>query len=308
MVAKVARSIASDADRRNAEKPSYRKIKPVVGIGIRVWWQAVCRVKEISVVACRVRVSLVMDSIIIPIVGVDAAADSLDIVGACQEIAIGGKDDLRVDGAVRVAAEEEVFPCEDAAAVATVKPTTPVKVVKNGVTYKSVGNTAAVIKSDKSQTSVVIPNKVKIGSKNYKVTKINSGVFKNSAKLRSVAIGDNVSSIGSGAFYGCNKLAKVTTRSASKLRTIGSSAFGKCVKLTSITIPKSVTKIGAKAFFKASWLKKVSFKRSVPPTIGKYAFKGIYKKAVFDVPNKSVGKYTKKLKASKSLTSGMTVK
>ena len=189
-----------------------------------------------------------------------------------------------------------------------VKPTTPVKVVKNGVTYKSVGNTAAVIKSDKSQTSVVIPNKVKIGSKNYKVTKINSGVFKNSAKLRSVAIGDNVSSIGSGAFYGCNKLAKVTTRSASKLRTIGSSAFGKCVKLTSITIPKSVTKIGAKAFFKASRLKKVSFKRSVPPTIGKYAFKGIYKKAVFDVPNKSVGKYTKKLKASKSLTSGMTVK
>ena len=45
---------------------------------------------------CRIRVSLVVDSVVIPIVRVDAAADCLDIVGACQEIAIGIKDDLRV--------------------------------------------------------------------------------------------------------------------------------------------------------------------------------------------------------------------
>ena len=111
MVAKVARSIASDADCRNSENPCHRKIKQVVGIGIRVWWQAVCHSKEISIVACRIRVSLVMDSIIIPVVGVDAAADSLDIVGARDEIAVGRKDDLRIDGAVCVATEEEVFPC-----------------------------------------------------------------------------------------------------------------------------------------------------------------------------------------------------
>jgi hypothetical protein len=122
VVAKVARSIASDADCRNSENPCHRKIKQVVGIGIRVWWQAVCHSKEISVVAYRVSVSLVMDSVIIPIVGVDSAADSLDLVGVCQEITIGRKDNLRIDGAVRVAAEEEVFPCEDAGTIVAVKP------------------------------------------------------------------------------------------------------------------------------------------------------------------------------------------
>ena len=80
MIAKVARSIASDADRRNSENPCHRKVKQVVGIGVRVWRQGICHAKEISVAACRIRISLVMDSVIIPIVGVDAAADCLDIV------------------------------------------------------------------------------------------------------------------------------------------------------------------------------------------------------------------------------------
>ena len=80
VVAKVARSIASDADRRNSENPCHRKVKQVVGIGVRVWRQGICHAKEISVAACGIRISLVMDSVIIPIVGGDAAADCLDIV------------------------------------------------------------------------------------------------------------------------------------------------------------------------------------------------------------------------------------
>lgn len=74
------RAVASDADCRNAESPRRRQIKPVVGIGIRVWRQGICNAKEIAVAACRVRISLVGNSVIIPIVGVDAAADCLDIV------------------------------------------------------------------------------------------------------------------------------------------------------------------------------------------------------------------------------------
>ena len=122
MVAKVARSVASDADRRAIEKPCHRKVKPVVGIYVRIGWQRIRHAKEITVAGHRIRVDFVVESVIIPVVGVDAAIRGFHLVGTSDEIAIGSENDLRVDGEVCVAAEEKVFPCENAATIVAVKP------------------------------------------------------------------------------------------------------------------------------------------------------------------------------------------
>ena len=45
---------------------------------------------------CRIRASLVVDSVIIPVVGVDAAIRGFHLVGTSDEIAIGSANDLRV--------------------------------------------------------------------------------------------------------------------------------------------------------------------------------------------------------------------
>ena len=56
-----------------------------------------------------------------------------------------------------------------------------------------------------------------------------------------------------------------------------------------------MNKINFRAFACCKNLKKITFKASKPGNVNKYAFEGIKKKAVFDVPNKSISKYKKVL-------------
>ena len=62
----------------------------------------------------------------------------------------------------------------------------------------------------------------------------------------SVIIGENVTSIGGNAFYGCSSLASVTIPNS--VTSIGICAFQNCSSLLSVTIPNSVTSIGNGAF------------------------------------------------------------
>ena len=66
-------------------------------------------------------------------------------------------------------------------------------------------------------------------------------------------------------------------------------------KLTTVTIGRNVTTIAAKAFYNNKNLKKINIKTQKLAKIGKNAFKGINKKAVFAVPKKVKKKYKKKL-------------
>ena len=69
-----------------------------------------------------------------------------------------------------------------------------------------------------------------------------------------------------------------------------------------------VTKVKAGAFKNCKKLKKIVFKSATVPTIGNKAFAGIYKKAVFDVPNKSKKKYKKKLTKKTGFKKTMKIK
>src|SRR5699024_9933002 len=81
----------------------------------------------------------------------------------------------------------------------------------------------------------------------------------------------SVTRIGSGAFWGCSSLAKITIPKS--VTSIGDSAYSGCSGLTSITIPKSVTSIGDSAFSGCSGLTSVTIPESVT-SIEKGAFSG----------------------------------
>ena len=167
--------------------------------------------------------------------------------------------------------------------------------------------------------TVVIPDTMMVNGYPCKVTEVANNAFSGNTTITSVSVGKNVTKIGKKAFYKCTSLQKVTLpkkikeigtsafsgckalttvsiSSSAKLTKIGNSAFANCSSLAKITIPKKVTSIGSKAFYNCKKLKKINVKSKVVTKVGKNAFKGIYKKAVIDVPNSKKGTYKKLFK------------
>ena len=143
-----------------------------------------------------------------------------------------------------------------------------------GSTYTVLDDSSVSYKAaDSAAKKVKIPATIKIGTKTYKVTKIDKKAFANNKKLTSVTIGKNVTSIGDNAFKNCKALTKVV-------------------------IPAGVTKIGKNAFAGCSKLKTVQFKTKELPQIGKKAFKTIKKGATFKCPKGKKEDYRKALEKS----------
>ena len=127
--------------------------------------------------------------------------------------------------------------------------------------------------------------------------KIANNLFRNCSTLKSVTIGNSVTSIGYSAFSGCSGRLTINSKNietdytdsnrpsrnwlqdskftelilGDNIEKIGSYAFDGCTSLTSVTIPNSVTSIGDHAFYECYSLKSVTIGKSVT-TIGDYAF------------------------------------
>ena len=114
--------------------------------------------------------------------------------------------------------------------------------------------------------AVIIPSKDVSGND---VTSIGDGAFYNCSGLTSVTIPDSVTSIGSSAFEDCSGLTSVTIPDG--VTSIGYYAFSGCSGLTSVTIPNSVTSIWSYAFYNCSGLTSVTIPNSVTK-IGGSAF------------------------------------
>ena len=82
------------------------------------------------------------------------------------------------------------------------------------------------------------------------------------SSVKTVVIGDSVTSIGECAFYYCTGLTSVTIPDS--VTSIGDGAFENCTGLTSVTIPDSVTSIGDEAFNNCTRLTSITVKEGNP--------------------------------------------
>lgn len=121
------------------------------------------------------------------------------------------------------------------------------------------------------------------------VTSIGKNAFNNCEFLESITIPANVKSISEYAFYSCQKLTTVIFDGTPTLATIGKYAFRDCLFLESITIPASVTSIGDEAFMCCSELMSVEV-YAPSCTLGSDAFKDT-KLEKISVPNEKVAAY-----------------
>ena len=130
-------------------------------------------------------------------------------------------------------------------------------------------------------TSITIPSSV---------TSLGSGCFYGCNKLTSITIPSSVTSLGSGCFYGCKSLTSITLPSS--VTSLSSGCFYGCNKLTSITIPSSVTSLGNYCFYGCSGLTSITIPSSVA-SLGNYCFEGCSGLTSITIPSSvtSLGNY-----------------
>ncbi len=85
---------------------------------------------------------------------------------------------------------------------------------------------------------IIIPDTVQIDGISYKVTEISANALKGNNKVKTLAIGSNVTKIGSNAFYGAKKLVNVVVKTK-KLKKIGSKALYGISSKAEIKVPSA---------------------------------------------------------------------
>lgn len=180
---------------------------------------------------------------------------------------------------------------------------TTYRITKNSSVKKEVEYVVSRTKNEK----VVVPDKVVIDGKNYKVTTVADSAFKGNCSVKNVTLGKYVKTIETNAFSGCKNLSTVTV--SGSVTSIQDKAFYKCSSLKSITIPSKVSKIGKQTFYGCKNLKNITIKSTklTDAKIGKNAFKGVSSKATVKVPKSKLSSY-KKLLRKKGLSSKAKIK
>jgi len=134
--------------------------------------------------------------------------------------------------------------------------------VINGIGYIIRETTATVLSMNpKYSGNIIIPSTVVYEGKNYTVTRIGDGAFKNCTGLTSITLPNTITSIGNNAFRGCTRITSITLPNS--ITSIENSAFRECTGLISITLPNNLTSIGKYAFWDCEKLTPVDIPISV---------------------------------------------
>ena len=129
-----------------------------------------------------------------------------------------------------------------------------INVDEGNTNFSSLGG---VLFNNKNQTTLIQYPGGKRGryTISSSVTTIGNGAFSGCESLTAVNIPNSVTAIGNGAFSICSSLTKVTIPNS--VTTIEYNTFSSCSSLTKVTIPNSVTTIGQSAFSGCSRLTKI---------------------------------------------------
>ena len=122
-------------------------------------------------------------------------------------------------------------------------------------------------------TNYTIPNNV---------TTIGKGAFSGCDSLTSINIPNSVTTIGDYAFADCYFLTSINIPNS--VTTIGEGVFSRCNSLTNINIPNSVTTIGDCGFSDCKSLTNINISNGVT-TIGKHAFLWCHSLTSINIPN-----------------------
>lgn len=172
------------------------------------------------------------------------------------------------------------------------------KVVKSGGAYYRITASRSNLKTvelkglvKKKTSSLKVPATIKINGYTYRVTGIGKKAFQDNKYLKKITISKYVTGIGTYAFKGCKKLTTITLPQS--VQTIGDGAFYQCTGLKKVTVGKSLKVIGKSAFQNCKNLRTLTLQGTKLRSVGKNAVKGMYKKAVIQVPKKSLKAYQK---------------
>ena len=113
--------------------------------------------------------------------------------------------------------------------------------------------------------------KMKTVALGEKITSLSDYAFSGCSSLQSLIIPNSVTELGSYAFSDCTSLANVTI--GNQVNTIGSYAFSGCNSLANVTIGNQVNTIGAYSFYNCKALPKITIPKSVM-TINNNVFNG----------------------------------
>ena len=101
------------------------------------------------------------------------------------------------------------------------------------------------------------------------ITSIGSYAFYNCSALATVTIPDTVTTVGNNAFNNCSALKEVSLPEG--LTSIENKAFQDCSSLATVTLPESLTSIGSYAFYSCTSLAKIRIPSEVT-TLNQYTF------------------------------------
>ena len=120
-----------------------------------------------------------------------------------------------------------------------------------------------------NEDEVLIPDTIKVNGKDIPVKVISDSAFINNTHIKSVILGNNITTIGGFAFSSCSSLASIIIPDS--VTSIGPSAFSSCTSLTSVFIPDGVKTIENGTFYNCVSLNSVVISDSVT-SIGADAF------------------------------------
>lgn len=132
------------------------------------------------------------------------------------------------------------------------------------------------------ETVVIVPEEIEEDGIKYKVTCIDSNVFKGNVKITSVQLPGSITSIEWACFRGCTGLTEIKIPNG--VSTIPGAAFMGCLNLTNVSLPDGLETICDYAFKDCRNLQKIIIPNSVKE-INKYAFEGCISLKSISIPN-----------------------